>query len=122
MRNLYTVITGAALFAAAPLMVSAQLADNGNFEDLAIQILRILDWVVLIIIALALVFFLWGIAKFILNAGDPEAQATGKQVMLWGLIALFVMTAVWGLVNFLSSAVGADDDDIRTPGVPGLDN
>lgn len=47
-----------------------------------------------------LVFF-WGIANFILHAGNAEKRAEGKRLMLYGIIVLFVMTSVWGIVAVL---------------------
>ena len=61
-----------------------------------------------VIVALALLFFFWGLAKYILAAGDETAQAAGKQIMIWGIIALFVIVAVWGLVQVLASTFKVD--------------
>ncbi len=54
-----------------------------------------------IVVALALLYFFWGLAKYILATGDPESKASGLNMMIWGIIALFVMVAVWGLVQVL---------------------
>jgi hypothetical protein len=59
--------------------------------------------------------------KFIFAAGDEGAKEQGKQIMIYGIIALFVMTAVWGLVGFIGDAIGIEGDgDIEVPGVEGL--
>ena len=50
---------------------------------------------------LALLVFLWGLAKFIFHVGgDEKAVEEGKRVMKWGLLALFVGFSVWGIVIF----------------------
>ena len=54
-----------------------------------------------IVVALALLFFFWGLAKYILSAGDEAKQTEGRSIMIWGIIALFVMVSVWGLVQVL---------------------
>jgi hypothetical protein len=56
-----------------------------------------------LVLALALLFFFWGVAKFILNADNDEKRTEGKKVMIWGIIALFVMVSVWGLINILAN-------------------
>jgi hypothetical protein len=38
---------------------------------------------------LALLFFLWGIVKYIFAQGNETAKVDGKNIMLWGLIGLF---------------------------------
>lgn len=68
-----------------------------------------------IVIGLALLFFLYGLMKFILASGDEEAKETGKRIMIWGIVALFVMVSVWGLVNLLRTNLGVND---YTPTVP----
>jgi hypothetical protein len=50
---------------------------------------------------LALLFFFWGLAKFIFKANDPTARKEGKNIMIWGIVALFVMVSIWGLVEFI---------------------
>ena len=47
-----------------------------------------------VIFGLALVFFLWGLTKFIIHAADEKKREEAKSIMLWGIIALFVMASV----------------------------
>jgi hypothetical protein len=35
-----------------------------------------------------------------------EKRKAGKSFMIWGLIALFVMVSIWGLVGVLSNTFG----------------
>lgn len=56
-----------------------------------------------IVVALALLFFFYGLAKYILNSSDEEKKDEGKSIMIWGIIALFIMVSVWGLVNILAN-------------------
>lgn len=75
----------------------------------------LLEYLVVLVISLAVVFFLWGMAMFVLKADDETERAKGKQRMIWGLITLFVMVSVWGVVNFLQDAFFSDPDDL-SPG------
>ena len=114
MKKINIFLGTIALVAAMPMVALAQLDQTEGYMD---TILGLLDLLVLIILALALVFFLWGVAKFILNAGDPAEQSKGKSIMFWGLIALFVMTAVWGLVAFIQDELGIGDADVERPDI-----
>ncbi len=75
----------------------------GPFMVFLISFLSFLNVLVKVIIALALVFFLWGMALFILNSGNEDKRSEGKQKMFWGIIALAVMIAIWGIVRLLAS-------------------
>jgi len=59
--------------------------------------------------ACALLFFFWGLAKFILNVGSEGGQEEGRQVMKWGIIALFIIVSIWGIVGFIQSDLGIPD-------------
>jgi len=64
--------------------------------------------IVPILLTLALIYFMWGLVKYIMSAGDEKARGDGKYMMIWGIIALFVMVSVWGLVASLQGIVGVD--------------
>jgi len=57
-------------------------------------------------LGVALLIFLWGLAKFILKAHDPKENESGKNLMKWGLIALFVMVSYKGIVLLLQGEIG----------------
>ena len=59
-----------------------------------------------LVMSLALLAFFWGLAKFILQAGDEKGREDGKQVMKWGIVALFVLVSVYGILTFLTSDFG----------------
>lgn len=54
-----------------------------------------------VIMVLALLAFTWGAVKLIYGAGDDRARAEGKQTMVWGALALFLMVSVWGIVEII---------------------
>lgn len=56
----------------------------------------------------AMVAFFYGIVKYIwgIRDGDSTASTNGKNFMLWGLIALFVMFSVWGIINYAQGIFG----------------
>lgn len=63
--------------------------------------------VVPVIFALAFLAFVWGVFKyFFYHQGEETARAEGRQFMLWGILGLFVLFAVWGFVNLLLSTLG----------------
>lgn len=56
--------------------------------------------------ACALTVFMYGLVIFIKDAGIPAEVEKGKKFMLWGLVALFVMVSVWGIVRLFQSLTG----------------
>ena len=56
---------------------------------------------------LSLLYFFWGVAKYIKSEGDGKEE--GKKIMIWGIVALFVISSVWGLVYWLRAELGLGD-------------
>lgn len=92
----------------APTLAFAQ--QLGNVEELMRSIGRLVGIALPIVVALALLAFFWGLVKFIFAQGNEDAKADAKKIMLWGLVALFVMVAVWGLVRFIGTALGVNPE------------
>lgn len=54
-----------------------------------------------VLFALAFIVFLWGVTEFLFAQENEEKKTTGKRHMLWGLVGLFIMFAVNGLIEIL---------------------
>lgn len=67
---------------------------------------QILNPIIGLLIAIAVVFFLYGVLEFITGADNEEKRETGKRHMIWGIIGLFIMVAVFGIMNLLASFWG----------------
>ena len=67
---------------------------------------------------LAVLFFFWGIAKYIWSVDQDKDKA--KKVMVWGVIALFVMSSIWGIIYFIRDELTINDEsDITIPTISG---
>jgi hypothetical protein len=100
---------------ALPLISSAQQLTALN--TLVGSIGDIVKLIIPILFALAMVGFFYGLVMYIFGAEQNKDQA--KKTMIWGVVALFVMASVWGLVAWLGTAVGVGTDT-RAPDVNNL--
>ena len=64
-------------------------------------------------ITLAIVVFFWGLIRYVLAAG--EAKAEGLQIMFMGVIAIFVMVSIWGIIRLLQSTFQVTSTDPVIP-------
>jgi hypothetical protein len=102
----------------APILVFAQDSTVGGLIPLMQNILGALTPIV---VGLALLYFFWGLAKYILAQGNDEHKEEGKMIMVWGIIALFVMVSVWGIIGLLGETVGIEQGGtVEIPVIPGL--
>ncbi len=60
-----------------------------------------------ILIALAFLVFLWGVAKaYILKGASESDREKGHEIILWGVIGFVVIFAIWGIVNIALEIFG----------------
>ncbi len=88
----------------------AMLTAIGSFGNLIIRI----------IFGLTLIYFFWGTAQFVLHAGDAKKREDGKQRMLWGVIAIFVMFSLYGIISWISFTLGINTGGILELGQNGV--
>ena len=91
------IIGGAALLFLVPSMAFAIT----NFDGLLKQIGEWINLIIPLLVGLAVLFFFYGLLKFFMAGGDEEARTAAKDLMIWGIIIVFVMSTFWGLVSFL---------------------
>jgi len=61
--------------------------------------------IILLVFAIALLLFVWGLVQFLIELNTGGKANKGKQHMLWGIIGMFIMTAAWGILNLIQSTV-----------------
>ena len=56
-----------------------------------------------LLVSLAVISFVYGIIQYFLYPDNEEKRKQGKTFMFWGIVTLFVMVSIWGLVGIFSS-------------------
>lgn len=88
---------------------SVQTCSPGKFNtllDIAIWIKCIIGVIIIPgIFSLAFVIFLWGVLKFI-RSSEKTDKEDGKRFIYMGLIGLFVMVSVWGIIKIVATTLG----------------
>jgi hypothetical protein len=98
------------------------LAAPRTFEDLADLVTNLINGGIGVVLILGIVIYFYGIVTGLPKASTGEASNLRKHIT-WGLIALFVMFSVWGLLALLRNTLfgsgggygaigGGDDEDV----------
>ena len=61
----------------------------------------IINPLILLLFALAVVYFLYGIFEFLSNQENEEKKTKGKMHMLWGIIGITIMMGVFMIMNVI---------------------
>lgn len=94
---------------ALPALASAQsLLDTLGFFN------TVLNALIGLLITLAIIAFFYGLIKYLFT-GATEGKSEGLKVMLYGVITIFVMVSIWGIVRLLQSTFQVTS---TTPVVP----
>ena len=51
--------------------------------------------------ALAVLYFLYGMAQFIFSQDNDEKRTVGKSHMVWGIVGITIMMGVWVILGML---------------------
>jgi len=96
----------------ASAATTAGVCDAANMESVD----GIINWatcvlmstVIPFLFAIATAAFIWGVIQFYLNPTNEEKRKKGKGFIVGGLIALFVITSMWGITRIFSGTFGVD--------------
>ena len=108
-----------AVLLALPFLAFAQISSNPLLVILA-RTKQILDATVPIVITLALIYFIYGVASYV-TAKDDEKKSEARNVMVYGTIGLFFIVSIWGIVALLQQFTGVDPLTVppALPRIPG---
>ena len=65
----------------------------------------ILNPLIIFLFAIAVAYFLYGVMKFVQNQNNDEMMSEGKRHMFWGVVGMFIMMAVGGILNVVESTL-----------------
>lgn len=89
--------------ATLPAFAMAQgLLDTGE------SIIDLLNLGIRILLVLATLMFIWGLISYLIAGPDEGKAATARSYMLWGIVSLAVIIAMWGLARLLLDTFNID--------------
>jgi hypothetical protein len=106
--------------------VGPAYAGNQNVFTLLSTGQSLMNLLIRVLVGFAILVIIWGVIKFIIagGSGDSEAGKKAKDTILYGVLGLFVITTIWGLVGIVRRTLGTGtpgSDTTVLPCVPGQD-
>ena len=87
-----------------------------TIETVIQQLSGIFNSIIPLLVLLATALFLWGIGKYITAGGDEEKLHEARNLIVWGIVFLSVIVAVWGFVNIIIDFIFGES---IIPNIPG---
>jgi len=82
-----------------------KFTQSGTIEYIICRIGDIFNIIIPILVILGVLYFVWGVVIYVIS-NDEEAKKRGKDRMIYGIIGLVIIVAMWGLVSILNNTFG----------------
>ena len=80
---------------------------EASIETLVQSVNRvIINPIIILLFALAVVYFIYGILQYLMSPDNEEIRQSSKKHMLWGIIGMFIMVSVFGIMNIILNTIG----------------
>ncbi len=104
MKKKYLPSIVSAVCLAVVIAPSFAFAAANNFTQLVKIAIDMVKTLIPLVIALSLLYFSWGLFMLVKSNSEDKREDAIKTIT-FGVLALFVMVTVWGLVAILTSTV-----------------
>ncbi len=84
-------------------MPLCSVLEGRTFAELVGCVISIFNAVIPLLAVLAIIIFFWGVIRYIASSGGAKEHVEGRQFLLWGIIALFVLFSIWGIIRILKA-------------------
>lgn len=95
-------------------------AQGANAFSILGTIGNIMQILIPLLITAALLVFIYGVVRYVISK-DEEGTSKAKSIIFRGLIGLFVILSIWGLVGVIQSTFGIGaGGDLDSNNIPGI--
>jgi heme/copper-type cytochrome/quinol oxidase subunit 4 len=84
-----------------------------DVNSLTYKLTNIGNVVIEILIAFAVIYIIFQAIRFIMKGDSPDDRKTIGSGLLWGIVGLFVILSIWGLVRILTNTFRTDNNAPR---------
>jgi|SRR3989344_5333514 len=86
--------------------VNCTPAATTDFKSLVNKIIENINYLMVLVVGLAVFVFIWGIFRYFVAGANEKKVEEARNVLIYGLLGIFIMLSVWGLVNILINTFG----------------
>jgi hypothetical protein len=97
----FKILSLAAVLVAVPLIADAAVAKT--FCELVKFFVDIFNAIAALCVTAAITIYVFSISSNIKSAG--EAKSNMKRIIGWGMIGLFIMVSIWGILRILQETL-----------------
>jgi uncharacterized membrane protein len=91
------------MFSISQTLAAVSAADFGKAIDPVIN--NIVNPVVALMFAVALVVFTYGVLRYVWGSSDGDARTHAKYSMIGGVVGMLIMTSAWGIIYLIANTI-----------------
>lgn len=99
------IATAATFLAPVAALAQVNFQSSPTALNIVGRIQTIFNYIIPLLITLGVIYFIWGVISYVLSKSE-EAKKEGRDRMIYGIIGLFVIISIWGLVGLLANTFG----------------
>lgn len=107
----------------APISALAQFsAPPADASSILLRGSALINLLIKVLVGVAILMIIIGVIQFIIAAanGSGDARKKATDTILYGVLGLFVITTIWGLVGIVKRTLGTGgQESVNLPCVPG---
>ncbi len=96
------------------LIFAPMLASAASIFDTVSLANALLNSLIGLLITAAIVALFWGIVRYLFSQGS-EAKTDGLKVAMYGVVAIFLMVSIWGIIRLLQNTFKVTSTDPIIP-------
>jgi uncharacterized membrane protein len=78
---------------------------GSNIFNLLNVIKTTLNYIIPLLVSVAVIYFIWGVIEQVIAQNEEERKQSRDRI-IQGIVGLFVIVAVWGIVRFVGTTLG----------------
>ena len=103
MKKIFAIVTSFLL----PVLAFAQntppvFTTSPDATTILGRVQTIANYVIPFLVTLGVIYFIYGVITYVISKGE-EAKKEGRDRMIYGIIGLFVIVSLWGIVGILGN-------------------
>ncbi len=69
----------------------------------------VINPLIIFLFALAVVYFIYGLVRYLMSPDNEEIRKSSKTSMLWGIVGMFIMVSVFGILSLIMNTFGIEN-------------
>lgn len=111
----------ASLVSLSPMIAFAQTSPITDVNSLSTKLINLGNLFTYLLMAVAVIYIIWNVVRYLIASGEDEKKGAAMK-FVWGIVGLFLIISIWGIVNILLNTFRTTAPNTTIPQVQNVNN